>query len=574
MQQRSHTGGRRTTRRLLAGGALAAGLIAATTASAQAATTATFNPAAGVLSVTGDSLDNSVQISRNAAGQILVNGGAIAVVGGAPTVANTTAIQVFGLAGNDTLTLNEANGALPRALLFGGAGNDVLTGGSGADQLFGQAGNDTLLGKGGTDLLFGGEDNDTLTGGDADDQVFGQSGNDRMIWNPGDDTDLNEGGDGTDTVEVNGGNGTERFAATANGSRVRFDRLDPAPFSIDIGTSENLTLNANGGDDTFTASNGLAPLIQLVVDGGAGNDTLTGGDGNDTLLGGDGNDLVVGGRGNDTALLGAGDDTFVWNPGDGSDIEEGQAGADTLTFNGANIAEKMDVSANGHRVRFTRDVANIVMDLNGVESIVANTLGGADTLTVNDLSGTDVTSVLDNEAGTLGGDDGAADTVVANATAGDDVASVVGAGTQAQVVGLAARVAVTGAGTGDRLTASDGAGDDVLDGSAMTSGPLTMVLDGGAGDDVLLGGPGPDTLLGGDGDDVLIGGGGPDVLDGGAGSNIVINAFAADRVTAAAPATKSWLKRHLRSREGRAVVRLHGQSRVLPRASLHRLLSA
>ena len=70
-----------------------------------------------------------------------------------------------------------------------------------------------------------------LTGGDADDQVFGEAGNDRMIWNPGDDTDLYEGGAGIDTAEVNGGDGAEVFTATANGTRVRFDRLDPAPFS-------------------------------------------------------------------------------------------------------------------------------------------------------------------------------------------------------------------------------------------------------------------------------------------------------------------------------------------------------
>src|SRR5437763_1816396 len=130
MQQRRHSGGRRTTRRLLAGGALAAGLVAATSASAQAATTATFNPQAGVLSVIGDNLDNSIQVSRDAAGRILVNGGTIAVIGGTPTVANTATIQVFGLAGNDALALNEANGALPRALLFGGADNDFPTGAS------------------------------------------------------------------------------------------------------------------------------------------------------------------------------------------------------------------------------------------------------------------------------------------------------------------------------------------------------------------------------------------------------------------------------------------------------------
>src|SRR5689334_20891437 len=187
----------------------------------------------GILTEIGDSLDNNIVTSRDAAGRILVNGGAVTTVGGTPTVANTTLIQVFGQGGNDTITMSEVNGALPAANLFGGDGNDVLTGGSGADQLFGQAGNDTLLGKGGNDLLFGGSENDTLSGGDADDQVFGQSGNDRMIWNPGDDTDLNEGGDGTDTVEVNGGNGTEQFTATANGTRVRFDRLTPAPFSLD-----------------------------------------------------------------------------------------------------------------------------------------------------------------------------------------------------------------------------------------------------------------------------------------------------------------------------------------------------
>ena len=92
-----------------------------------------------------------------------------------------------------------------------------------------------------------------------------------------------------------------------------------------------------------------------------------------------------------------------------------------MVFNGANIDENMDVSANGGRVRFTRDVAAITMDLNDVESIVAKALGGADNLVVNDLSGTDVTSVTADLAADGGGDDGAADNVIVNATNGDDV---------------------------------------------------------------------------------------------------------------------------------------------------------
>src|SRR3954447_12967603 len=293
---RTH-GRRRLARRLMTTALLAAGALAGTTVSASAATTATFS--SGVLSVFGDSANNNLTVSRDAAGKILVNGGAVTVAGGTPTVANTTLIQAFGQGGNDVVTLSELNGALPRANLFGGADNDVLTGGSGGDQLFGQAGNDTLLGKGGGDVLFGGSENDVLTGGDADDQAFGQGGDDRMIWNPGDDTDLDEGADGTDTVEVNGGNGAEQFTTTANGARVRFDRVVPAPFSIDIGTSESLVVNANGGDDTFAATGNLAALIKLTVDGGTGNDRLTVGNGNDALLGGDGNNVVDGNQGSD-----------------------------------------------------------------------------------------------------------------------------------------------------------------------------------------------------------------------------------------------------------------------------------
>src|SRR5215217_1983945 len=256
MNGRRKDGWRRSARRVVAAVVVGAGAMFAASP-ASAAVTASFTPATGTLTVFGDTLNNSITVSRDAAGKILVNGGAVNVAGGTATVANTALIQVFGQAGNDTISLIEANGALPRANLFGGNNNDVLTGGSGADMLFGQVGNDTLLGKGGFDFLFGGADTDVLTGGDGDDQVFGESGSDRMIWNPGDDTDLNEGGDGTDTVEVNGGNGAEAFTATANGTRVRFDRIAPAPFSLDIGTTEKLVLNANGGDDSFAAGNGL-----------------------------------------------------------------------------------------------------------------------------------------------------------------------------------------------------------------------------------------------------------------------------------------------------------------------------
>jgi Ca2+-binding RTX toxin-like protein len=487
------------------------------------AVTASFLSVAQVLSVFGDSLNNTITLSRNAAGNILVNGGAVAVQGGTPTVANTDLIQVFGQAGNDVITLNESNGALPAANLFGGAGNDTLTGGSGGDMLFGQSGNDTLLGKGGFDFLFGGDGNDVLTGGDGDDQVFGEAGNDRMIWNPGDDTDLFEGGSGTDTAEVNGGNGDEVFTATANGTRVRFDRVTPAPFSIDIGTTEKLVLNMNGGNDTFSATGNLAALISVTVDGGAGNDTILGSNGADLLLGGDGNDFIDGQQGNDTAFLGAGDDVFQWDPGDGSDTVEGGDGTDTLLFNGANIAEIFDVSANGERVRFTRNIGNIVMDLNDVERIDVNALGGTDTITVNDLSGTDVTQVNINLAGTLGGTagDGQADTVIVNGSNAGNIVNVVGAGTSVSVVGLPAQVNVSNAeGTNDALVINTLGGDDLITATTLPDGIIKLTIDAGAGDDTILGSQGADVLLGGDGNDFVDGNRGNDVAFLGAGDDV------------------------------------------------------
>ena len=503
---------RRALRRLLIGTAIGTGAVVLLAQPASAAVTATFTN--GVLSVFGDNNANTITISRNAAGALLVNGGAVAVGGGTPTVANTRLIQVFGLGADDVVRLDEASGALPRANLFGGIGNDTLTGGSGVDMLFGQSGNDTLLGRGNGDFLFGGSEHDVLTGGDANDQVFGESGNDRSVWNPGDDTDLNEGGAGADTTEVNGGGGAEQFTTTANGTRVRFDRLNPAPFAIDIGTTEQLVLNANGGDDAFSATGNLAALITITADGGLGRDSILGGNGADLLLGGEGDDFVDGQQGVDVAFLGAGADTFQWDPGDGNDVVEGQTEADTLRFNGSGADEQFAVSANGARTLFTRTIGGVVIDADDVETIDVNAVGGADTLTVNDLAGTDVTTVVGDLAATIGGTAGDAttDTVIVNGTNGDDDIDVIGGGTSASVVGLSSRVDVTSAeGAGDALVVNSLAGEDVVTATTLPAGVIKLTIDGGADDDTLLGSQGADVVLGSAGADFVFGDNGTDV---------------------------------------------------------------
>jgi Ca2+-binding RTX toxin-like protein len=493
------------------------------------AITASFSAGTGTLTVLGDGLNNAIAVGRDAAGSIQVNGGAVPVLGGVSTVANTALMLVFGNNGADTIALDEANGALPAAHLFGGFGDDLLTGGSSGDQLFGQAGNDALFGGLGNDTLRGGDSDDTLTGGDGDDQVFGEAGDDRLIWNGGDDNDLFEGGDGIDIAEVNGGDDAESFTITANGGRVRFDRIDTAPFALDVGTTENLVLNAGGGNDSVAATGNLAALIKLLIDGGGGNDTILGGNGADSLLGGGGNDFIDGQQGNDAAFLGAGDDVFQWDPGDGSDLVEGQEGFDTLAFNGSSASEKINLSANGGRVSFSRDVAAIAMDLDDIEFIKFAAQGGSDNIVVGDLSATDVLEVaIDLRPFGIGAGDGQADSVTAHGSVGGDSIEVVASGGTVTVAGLSTLIQMQGFEPADRLTVSGNDGDDLISASTVPLGAMILTLDGGAGNDTLVGSGGNDTLLGGTGNDLLDGGAGNNTLDGGIGNDTYVIDSSAD----------------------------------------------
>ena len=44
----------------------------------------------------------------------------------------------------------------------------------------------------------------------------------------------------------------------------------------------------------------------------------------------------------------------------------------------------MNLSANGSRLRLTRDVGNVTMDVNGVENVNVSKAGGADTVVLSD----------------------------------------------------------------------------------------------------------------------------------------------------------------------------------------------
>ncbi len=277
------------------------------------------------------------------------------------------------------------------------------------------------------------------------------------------------GGNGDDSERIDERNGV--FA-------------DTIPTTLDGGNG-NDRLAAGSGVETVLGGNGNDSLFggagSSTLDGGNGNDTVAGGNGAERLFGGNGNDSIDGNRGNDTAFMGNGDDTFIWDPGEGSDTIEGQNGTDTMLFNGAGVAEKVDLTANGNRLRFFRDVASITMDTHGVERVDFNALGGADIVTVNDLTGTDVNEVNVDLAGTLGGatGDGAADRVVVNGTDGNDKIEVNGDAGGVKVSGLVPTVNVFHSeAANDRLEINDGAGTDSVNSAGLAAGVIRLVVDG------------------------------------------------------------------------------------------------
>lgn len=233
-----------------------------------------------------------------------------------------------------------------------------------------------------------------------------------------------------------------------------------------------------GRNDTATASGNLAPITALRIDGGAGADTLAGGNGADLLLGGTGADHLDGNQGADSVFAGAGNDTLQWDPGDGSDVLEGQENRDTLRFNGSNINEQIELSANGPRVRMTRDVANVTLDADGIEAVSLASLGGADTTTVDDLTGTDVTDFTDDLAATGGGGDGAADQVIVNGTDGDDAITISGStATGVDATGLAAAVHIRGQEPTDKLLVHTLHGTDSFNDDALEPGTILFSID-------------------------------------------------------------------------------------------------
>ena len=283
----------------------------------------------------------------------------------------------------------------------------------------------------------------------------------------------------------------------------------PASIAIDLGADGTAEFTAdrtaftkveakggNGDDELSVVNAGGALDLPITLDGGHGNDSLRGAAGAETLIGGSGDDLADGNIGADTARLGSGNDRFQWDPGDGSDTVEGEGGTDALDFNGSNIGEQIEVTANGSRARLTRNVASIAMDLDDLESINVRALGGADEIAVGDLTGTGLRVTDVDLRATAGDGDGAADTVTARGTDAADRFSIGDAAGQVLLDGPGSDVKVTAAEAPDHARVAALGEADTITTDSHVPGPGQVDIDGGDGADRA-------TTKGTDGDDTI-----------------------------------------------------------------------
>ena len=67
-------------------------------------------------------------------------------------------------------------------LIYGGDGDDTITGGLGDNVIHGGGGNDILVGNDGNDVIYAGSGNNVIVGGGGNDTLYGGSGEDVFFW--------------------------------------------------------------------------------------------------------------------------------------------------------------------------------------------------------------------------------------------------------------------------------------------------------------------------------------------------------------------------------------------------------
>jgi Ca2+-binding RTX toxin-like protein len=369
------------------------------------------------------------------------------------------------LRGDDSNNQLHDNSADDVTKIFGGAGNDQLSGILNSDILFGEAGDDHL---------YGGANDDVLIGGVGADWMYGEDGNDlasyyfssgvKFALDGSFAADGEAVGDHMDSIEF------------LEGSRTGADTLaGNNAFNVLWGYGGNDKLHGRGGDDE-----------------------LFGDDGNDKLFGDDGDDILTGGAGSDRLDGGAGEDIVSYyydNAGvtvslDNKTFARGAAQGDKFVS-----IENLYGSATGADFLGGNKSNNDINGFGGNDKIVGR--GGNDFL--NGGAGNDA---LDGGAGKdyLHGGSGI-DRL--NGGGGMDVASYYYS-EAGLTVSLDKSLVATGDAIGDTFKSIENLEGSFTGGDMLAGNKRANTIWGFGGDDSLNGGRGDDDLYGGDGNDMFV----------------------------------------------------------------------
>jgi Ca2+-binding RTX toxin-like protein len=392
-------------------------------------------------------------------------GDAVALAGGVRVnlAAGVDRVDVNSLGGNDTIDLGLTSATLVKvinagagndvvdmldsvdATIYGGDGDDTITGSPAADLIFGGRGNDVLVGAAGVDQIYGEDGDDRIgdplprdiTANDpGNDFFFGGAGSDVFFWDPGDGSDTIEGGSGeADVLSFFGSAAAETFnvfANLTNPARAVLFRSVGA-ITINMAGIDQIDVSGNGGADRF--------VVGRANNGDAGDDPATSP------------------YTDPTATLSTLSTTEVRVV----NLDAGAAdGAGDLVFvDGRPANDNLVVSLESAATSVVR-VAGLSADVRILNAVLAD----GDRLTVRGNEGDDVVKAVNPTSG------GAL-----------SVESVIG------------------------ITLAGGQGDDTLSADAILIGGIgNDFLEGGAGVDQLFGNEGEDTMIGGAGLDTFDGG--------------------------------------------------------------------
>jgi Ca2+-binding RTX toxin-like protein len=429
--------------------------------------------------LTGNTLNNVLYAG---AGNNVLDGGS-----GIDTVS-----YAYGLAGTTGVTVSLA---VSTAQATGGSGSDTLTsienliGSAYADKLTGNADANSLGGGAGSDTLDGGAGSDTLAGGDGSDAYFVRDAGDVVS-----ETNATASTGGTDTVLST----LAAYTLTANVENGRIHSTTAANLTgntlnnVLYAGAGNNALNGGSGTDTVSYVYGLAGTTGVTVSLAVGTAQATGGSGSDTLTS---IENLIGSASADKLTGNA--DANSLGGGAGSDTLDGGAGSDTLA------------GGDGSDAYFVRDAGDVVSETNATAST-----GGTDTV-LSTLAAYTLTANVENgrihstTAANLTGNTlnnvlyaGAGNNALNGGSGTDTVSYVYGlAGASGVTVSLAVSTAQATGGSGsDTLISIEN-----LIGSAsadkLTGNSGANNLAGGSGNDTLDGGTGSDTMAGGDGND-------------------------------------------------------------------------